>query len=160
MDNSLTLRNATKDDISLLAQHRRWMFEDIRRLDGKASDPVLMQRLEELYCAYAAAQLGGSLFAWIIEDGGKPVASASLSLLEGYPPNPNNLSGLNPLLHGVYTLPAYRRQGLARQLVETIIAFARERGLPFIKLNASQEGRSVYAALGFVEASEMRLRLK
>lgn len=160
MSNTYPIRTACVQDIPTLASHRRWMFEDIRRLEGKVLDPQMTIRLEESYREYAAARLGSSLFAWIIEDSGKPIASASLSLLEGFAPHPNNLSGINPLLHGVYTLPEYRRKGLARRLVETIIAFARQRELPFIKLNASKEGRSVYAALGFTESSEMRLRLK
>jgi GNAT superfamily N-acetyltransferase len=49
----------------------------------------------------------------------------------------------------VLTDPAYRRRGLARQLVQSALDYGKEVGLRSIKLDASDEGFSLYESLGF-----------
>jgi predicted GNAT family acetyltransferase len=50
----------------------------------------------------------------------------------------------------VLTRPEYRRQGLARQLMEDAIATAQGRGIRTLKLDATDEGRPLYESLGFI----------
>jgi len=50
----------------------------------------------------------------------------------------------------VLTRPEYRRQGFARRLLEDAIASAERLGIRTIKLDATDEGRPLYQALGFV----------
>jgi GNAT superfamily N-acetyltransferase len=50
----------------------------------------------------------------------------------------------------VLTRPEYRRQGLARRLMEDVIAIAERRGIHTLKLDATGEGRPLYESLGFV----------
>ena len=50
----------------------------------------------------------------------------------------------------VYVAPDHRKRGLARRLMETIIAWARENKITFLQLSASHEGRALYESLGFV----------
>ncbi len=57
----------------------------------------------------------------------------------------------------VLTLPAYRRQGLARILLEHALSDLLERGVRCIKLDATDMGRPLYEALGFrIESSVER----
>jgi GNAT superfamily N-acetyltransferase len=51
----------------------------------------------------------------------------------------------------VITHPDYRRRGLARRLVEATLAVADARGIPTVKLDASDAGRPLYLELGFVD---------
>jgi GNAT superfamily N-acetyltransferase len=50
----------------------------------------------------------------------------------------------------VLTRPEYRRKGLARQLMEDVIAIARRRGVRTLKLDATDEGCPLYKSLGFI----------
>ena len=49
----------------------------------------------------------------------------------------------------VLVLPDYRRRGIARVLMERCVAWGRERGIACLKLDATDMGRPLYAALGF-----------
>jgi GNAT superfamily N-acetyltransferase len=49
----------------------------------------------------------------------------------------------------VLVLPEYRRRGIARALLEHCLAYCRERRVACIKLDATEMGRPLYAALGF-----------
>jgi hypothetical protein len=50
----------------------------------------------------------------------------------------------------VLTRPEYRRQGLARRLLDDALATADRRGLATLKLDATEEGRPLYESLGFI----------
>ena len=75
-----------------------------------------------------------------IEEAGKIVATATLL------PYDTHLAWIGMVL----TRPEYRRQGLARRLMEDIIAIAERRGIHTLKLDATDEGRPLYENLGFV----------
>ncbi len=64
--------------------------------------------------------------------------------------------GREGLVMNVYTAPAWRRRGIARRLMEEIIAWAKTAGIVRLVLHASDEGRPLYTALGFVPTNEMR----
>jgi GNAT superfamily N-acetyltransferase len=59
----------------------------------------------------------------------------------------------------VYTEPAYRRRGLAKVVLQTMIGWCREQGFRSVSLHASDAGRSLYESLGFRPTSEMQLVL-
>lgn len=50
----------------------------------------------------------------------------------------------------VLTRPENRRQGYARRLMEDAIASAENRGVRTLKLDATEQGRPLYASVGFV----------
>jgi GNAT superfamily N-acetyltransferase len=51
----------------------------------------------------------------------------------------------------VLTDPEYRGRGFAHRLMEQAVAFARRRGVRWIKLDATDMGRPLYARLGFLD---------
>jgi GNAT superfamily N-acetyltransferase len=75
-----------------------------------------------------------------IENDGKIVATATLL------PYGMRLAWIGMVL----TRPEYRRQGLARRLMEDAIVAAERRGIHTLKLDATDEGRPLYEDLGFV----------
>jgi len=75
-----------------------------------------------------------------IEDEGRIVATASLL------PYGTRLAWIGMVL----TRPEYRRQGLARRLMEDAMAMAERRGIRTLKLDATDQGRPLYESLGFV----------
>jgi GNAT superfamily N-acetyltransferase len=74
------------------------------------------------------------------EDAGQVVATATLL------PYDTRLAWIGMVL----TRPEYRRQGLARWLMENAIASAERCGIRTLKLDATNEGRPLYESLGFV----------
>ncbi|MDE6661830.1 MAG: GNAT family N-acetyltransferase [Lachnospiraceae bacterium] len=54
----------------------------------------------------------------------------------------------------VYTNQAYRRQGIAMQMMKILIDEAKEKGATEISLDATREGRALYKKLGFTDSDE------
>jgi ribosomal protein S18 acetylase RimI-like enzyme len=97
----------------------------------------------------------GKYAGWITEDGGRPVASAGLLILD-WPPHPLDPGGEHRgYLLNVFVEPEYRKRGLAHLLVERCLGEARSRGIRVVALHSSDAGRGVYKSLGFHATSEM-----
>jgi GNAT superfamily N-acetyltransferase len=60
---------------------------------------------------------------------------------------------------GVYVHPVYRRRGVARELTEAAIAWARGQNCVLVRLSASEPAEALYRNLGFTPGREMVLRL-
>jgi len=160
MINEFLLREATSADIPALVNHRRQMFEDMASARGTAQNAAGLDAMDAAYVLHLRAHLGDdTLQAWVIEAKGQIVASGAISFLV-WPPRPNDLTERFALLHSVYTVPEYRRRGLARRIVQTAIEACRAEGLRRLTLHASAAGRPLYESLGFAPTNEMRLILK
>lgn len=102
------------------------------------------------------------LFAFVAKDSGRIVATALLVLVEK-PCSPSFLRGRIGEVLNVYTMPQYRRKGIATELMKNLMAFSKEQELDYIKLIATKSGYPVYKKLGFQEYvsdyTEMRFSL-
>lgn len=148
------IRQATAADVEVIVHHRRRMFADMGYGDDAARDAMARaaQPLVE------AALKDGSYRGWLVEDGGRVVAGGGLATV-GFQPTPYDPSPRRAWVLNMYTEPAYRRRGLATQLLQNIIAWCREQGLKQVFLHASDAGRPLYERAGFRPTSEMRLVL-
>ncbi len=54
----------------------------------------------------------------------------------------------------VYTNADYRRRGIARKMVTMLLDEAREHGVSYISLDATENGRPLYTSLGFAANEE------
>lgn len=100
----------------------------------------------------------GSFVSWLAMDGDHIVGTSGLSIVEK-PPYFSNHSGRIGLLSSMYTIPAYRRQGIARALLEHMIQEARIQGCGVIQITASDMGILLYTACGF-EKNDHFMQLK
>lgn len=57
-------------------------------------------------------------------------------------------------LMNVYTNIQYRRQGIARHMVDMLIEEAKEKGVTEISLDATVSGRALYRKCGFMDSEE------
>ncbi len=92
-----------------------------------------------------------SLVVWVAEDDGVVVSTVCFSLWR-LAPRFENPSGLVAYMANVFTLPDYRRQGLASKLVREAIDDLKAQGILKILLHASDMAKPMYESLGFVES--------
>jgi GNAT superfamily N-acetyltransferase len=148
----MEIRPANAEDARLIAAHRRAMFADM----GSASEQVLTA-MESAAIPWTERMIrGGRYLGWITNDGERPVASAGMLLLD-WPPHPLDPEGtVRGYLLNVFVEQAYRKRGLARELIEKCLAEARRRRIRVVTLHASDAGRPLYETLGFEITNEMR----
>jgi GNAT superfamily N-acetyltransferase len=154
MGTTLEIRQGTLDDIPTMVNHRRWMFESMGNKDTDALD--LMDVNFEKWVQ--PRLLNGEYVAWFATHDQQIVAGAALWLMP-WPPHVLSQSGPRAYILNVYTEPAYRKQGLAQRLVSTILEWCREQSIDVVTLHASDQGRSIYEAMGFTASNEMRMQL-
>jgi GNAT superfamily N-acetyltransferase len=115
--------------------------------------------MEQRYADHLDQHLGRDLVAWIAEVEGSPAGSGVVAFLM-WPPGPFNPADRIGHIHSLYTLPEARRRGVARAILASAIEYCSGRGLRWVTLQASDEGRSLYESFGFKAArDEMRLEL-
>jgi ribosomal protein S18 acetylase RimI-like enzyme len=148
----ITIRPATLADIPDLVRLRRLMFESMGYDDAERLDAA-----DEAARTYFYESIPtGAFYGWLaVTPDGKPVSSGG-AVIDRHPPGPSNLSGQSGYIMNMSTVPAYRRRGLARRMMRTILVWLQDRGIEKITLHASDMGRPLYEQVGFVDSNEMR----
>jgi GNAT superfamily N-acetyltransferase len=155
------IRRATLADVPTLAHHRAAMFRDIHGLPEDQYDA--MAEASRRY--FEGAMPAGEYLAWLAapeSSAGEIVAGAGLQLRDALPSIRHRAgatevtTGPQGLIVNVFTERAWRRRGVAKLLMEQVIAGARSAGVSHLVLHASPEGRPLYEALGFKATNEMR----
>jgi GNAT superfamily N-acetyltransferase len=151
---AIQIREATVRDIPEILRQRRRMYEDMHYTDASA-----IARMSDLTRNWLRRAMPEDGFrAWLAFHSDRPIAGAAV-LITSWPAHPYDLECRRATILNVYTEPAYRRRGIARQLLETIVAWCRQQGLARVSLHASDDGRRLYESLGFEPGNEMRLSL-
>jgi GNAT superfamily N-acetyltransferase len=149
------LRTATAADLPTIMRHRRHMFTDMGFRDEASLDAM-----EATSAPFIKTGLeSGSYRGWLVETADGVVAGGGVVMLN-YPSSPRDPSPRRAYILNMYTEPTYRRQGLAKLIVEAMICWCREQGFGWVSLHASDDGRHLYETLGFKPTNEMRLVLK
>jgi GNAT superfamily N-acetyltransferase len=149
------IREASPNDIPEILRQRRRMYEDMNY-----HDPIALDTMASLSASYlTAAMADGSFRAWLATHGDRIVAGGAI-VISPWPAHPYDLQCRRATILNVYTDPEYRRRGIARQLMQTIIAWCQREGLARVTLHASDDGRHLYESLGFEPSNEMRLSLR
>lgn len=87
---------------------------------------------------------------------GSPAVGGGAVVITSWPAHPYDLECRRATILNVYTDPRYRRQGIARQLMQTMIDWCKRDGFARIYLHASNDGRHLYDTLGFKPGNEMK----
>ena len=101
----------------------------------------------------------GSFRSWLALEGTRIVGGGAI-LINPWPSHPYDLECRRATILNVYVYPEFRRQGIARRLMDTMIDWCREEGFAAVYLHASKDGKPLYEKLGFEPTTEMRLKLK
>jgi GNAT superfamily N-acetyltransferase len=152
---SLHIRAATLDDIPEILRQRRGMYEDMDYSDAEALSAMLSVSAEYL----AKALSDGSFRAWLASAEDRVVAGGAV-VISPWPAHPYDLECRRATILNVYTYPDYRRRGIARTLMQTMIDWCRREGFARVNLHASKDGRHLYESIGFEAGDEMLLKLR
>lgn len=109
--------------------------------DAAAAGPMFRAWLSE-------ALPNGTYRAWVVETGAEVVSGGGMTVLP-WPPGPQHPGGHVAFVYNVYTEPAHRGRGLARQVMDTIHDWCRAAGIQSVALNASVFGRPLYESMGY-----------
>jgi len=149
------IRPATVEDIPDTVRLRRLMFESMGFSDTAQLDAADAACKEYFARAIPAGRYQGWQAVTIT---GKVVASGGL-VVDEHPPGPSNLGGRIGYIMNLYTDPAYRRQGLARQIFSRVMEWIRAEGITTAALHTTEVGRPLYAQSGFKDSNEMRTKV-
>ena len=154
----IVIYRAVVNDAAIIAGHRVEMFRDM----GQVPTEEMASRLLHASTLALAAALGdGSYVGWLAGDGAdRVVAGAGVHIKPHLPRITHDGAGVAstavPLAVNVYTVPDWRRRGIARVLMNTIMQWCEAEGAERLVLHASDAGRALYESLGFTATNEMR----
>ena len=139
------------------------MFQDMGLVPNELFESFRRKALDRLGKALAS----GDYLGWLVSQRDVPqdIIAGGGVIIREVPPFPIRhkngeitiAEGRQGLIVNVFTEPEWRRRGLAKLLMNTIIAWSREQNLDGLVLHASDEGRALYEKLGFVALNEERL---
>jgi GNAT superfamily N-acetyltransferase len=148
-------KRATIEDIDELVTTRIIVL----RAANKLSDDVDMSVVEKESCAYYKRALeSGEHIAYLVYDNETFIGTGGVSFYQVMPTY-HNPTGKKAYIMNMYTVPEYRRQGIAVHTLDLLVKDAREQGVSQIALEATDMGRPLYEKYGFVKMEdEMELR--
>lgn len=152
---NLEIRPATIHDVPEILRQRRAMYEDMEVRDDTTLTAMVSVSTDYMTKALA----DGSFREWLALCGDRVVGGGAI-VISPWPAHPYDLECRRATILNVYTYPQYRRRGVARCIMQTMIDFCRREGFARVTLHASADGRHLYGSLGFEPSNEMRLTLR
>jgi len=141
----LKFRQAYIADIPQLIDMRiAYLKEDYNGLTAEQTRTITSQLQD-----YFKKLLNQDFFAFVCEENEVIVSTVFLVIFEK-PANPSFLTGLTGTILNVYTLPQYRKRGIASTLIKMALEHAKQKKLSYVDLKATQAGYSLYSKLGFI----------
>ena len=138
---NIIYKKLTEKELGVFIQMRITQLRE----EGATEKLDLVPNLEEYYKRHMA---DGTFVSWIALDGDKIIGTSGMSFVEK-PPYFGCPSGKIGLLSSMFTDPAYRRKGIAKELLSRVIAEAKEYGCGTVQITASDMGVKLYTDFGF-----------
>ena len=126
---------------------------------GYSNDAVLDAMMHKFQPWLEEKMRSGEYMAWLAATEGDFIAAGAGLWLMDWPAHMVGSSACRGNILNVYTEPHFRRRGLARLLMEIALQCCKTKGIDFVILHASPQGRSLYESLGFQAGNEMRIKL-
>ncbi|MUL38284.1 GNAT family N-acetyltransferase [Gloeocapsopsis dulcis] len=146
------IRVATPQEDLIIAEHFFLMWQD----NNLSADSVKSDWREITLEFIERVRQDLSYQAFVAEVDRKVVGSVGCQLFAGLYPNVlTEQYRKSGYIWGVYVEPAYRRQGIAKQLTSEALDYLKSIGCTRAVLHASPLGKPVYSSLGFTQSNEM-----
>jgi GNAT superfamily N-acetyltransferase len=158
------IRLVEVSDAALVASHRARMFQDM----GLVPEPLFENYRARCETRIREMLETGEYIGWLASpnDSQDQIVGGAGVQLRRTLPHPvgepggeiTMADGRHAIIINVFTEPEWRRRGVAKFLINEIIAWARRERLDRLVLHASDDGRALYDQMGFVQNNEMRFR--
>lgn len=135
-----------KDHFEHCVSLRYEMINNLSYLPGFKMDDAFKQHTRRFFAE-------GSQTTLLAMDDGEAVGCATICYITCLPTR-HHQTGRRAHIMNVYTREQYRRQGIARALVQRLIVEAKLMGVTHLSLDATDMGRTLYERLGFHESDE------
>ncbi len=101
---------------------------------------------------YFMEHLNKDLFAYVCKNNNEIIGCVFL-YVSYKPSNPSFINGRTGTVMNAYIKEEYRKQGIGKKLIESIINKGKELNLDYIDLQATEDGYNLYKKIGFVDTS-------
>jgi len=144
----MIFEKANAEDIeSLTALRTEYLLEDY----GEIPEDTLSAIADRLP-SYFHNHLNRDVFVFVCRDADR-IAGCCFLCVSEKPSNPAFISGKTGTVLNVYTKPAYRKRGIAGELIKMLLAEAARMKLDYVELKATDAGYPLYKSLGFEDAA-------
>lgn len=139
--NTITFKRLNFEDIDTFINLR---INQLRE-EGAKETVDLVPYLKSYYKKHLT---NGTFVSFIALDSNKIIGTSGISFV-CKPPYFSNPTGKIGLISSMYTAPNYRRNGVAKTLLDNIITEAKNYGCGSIQITASNMGIPLYESYGF-----------
>lgn len=139
----ITYQILTKKELDTFIQMRICQLRE----EGAKEEINLVPSLKDYYERHMS---DGTFISWLAMDGEKIIGTSGMSFVEK-PPYFGCPNGRIGLLSSMFTDPAYRRHGIAKELLRLVVNEARDYGCGTVQITASDMGVLLYTDFGFVK---------
>ena len=123
-------------------------------------DRAVLDRVESVSREYFTAALrAGTYLGWMAEGSDRQVVGGGGIVVRDWPGYPGENHAKRAWILNLYTEPRARRGGVAKRLMQEMIAWCRREGYGSVSLHASPAGRPLYESMGFQPTNELSLKL-
>lgn len=140
---TISYQKLTNNELDIFIKMR---IEQLRE-EGAKEDIDLVPALKSYYQRHMA---DNTFISWLAVDNGKIIGTSGMSIVEK-PPYFGCPTGKIGLLSSMFTDKAYRRMGIAKELLSRVVNEAREQGCGTVQITASDMGVLLYSDFGFVK---------
>jgi len=151
----INIRRASAEDLTHILHHRLAMFEEMGFRDAAALNRVAAVSREY----FTEALRAGAYLGWLAEDADRQVVGGGGIVVADWPGFPGEHHAKRAWILNMYTEPGARRSGVAKRLMQEMIAWCRREGYRSVSLHASPAGRPLYESIGFQPTNELSLKL-
>ena len=152
----IKFRPATLEDVPELVNLHFMAISETNGVDPDQRTPEFESMVRKYFEDSLADK---SYFGAVAEVDGKLVSNNGLVLYRK-PPAFKGTTGIVGYVTNVYTLPEFRKRGIAAELMKLLAAYAKEAGAGKIHLGTTDEGRGLYEKIGFKEVAFPALELR
>lgn len=139
---------ANKNDINDLVNLRiEYLLSDYKVIEEDK-----LKTIRNNLPTYFMEHLNKDLFAYVCRNNNEIIGCAFL-YVSYKPSNPSFINGRIGTVMNAYVKENYRKQGIGKKLLESLINKGKELDLDYIDLQATEDGYNLYKKIGFVDNS-------
>ncbi len=145
---------AIPDDAATLATYRIMFLTELLGPQDEKVAAILHTNLER----YFRDAIRSNAYTGILAKAGNEVVATGGMVFREQPGSFKNPSGRTAYILNMYTVPAFRRNGISTKVLNKLLDIARQNGITSFELHATSDGEPVYQKCGFQRHNEPTYR--